>query len=60
MKPVYQCLYGGVSMPDAKSDLDAIWQPDKVWYQFIVDVLKQHGLSQECDDCDWGMNEFNK
>lgn len=55
---LYRVIYGGVSMADAKSDLDAIWQPDKVWYQFIVDVLKQHGLSQECDDCDWGTNEF--
>lgn len=57
---LYRVIYGGVSMADAKSDLDAIWQPDKVWYQFIVDVLKQHGLSQECDDCDWGTNEFNE
>ena len=55
---LYRVIYGGVSMADAKSDLDAIWQPDKVWYQFIVDVLNQHGLSQECDDCDWGTNEF--
>ena len=55
---LYRVIYGGVSMPLAKSDLDAIWQPDKVWYQFIVEVLKKHGLSQECDGCDWGTNEF--
>jgi protein tyrosine phosphatase (PTP) superfamily phosphohydrolase (DUF442 family) len=55
---LYRVIYGGVSMPLAKSDLDAIWQPDKVWYQFIVDVLNEHGLSPECDDCDWGTNEF--
>ena len=57
---LYRVIYAGVPMADAKSDLDAIWQPDKVWYQFIVDVLKQHGLSQECDGCDWGTNEFNE
>jgi protein tyrosine phosphatase (PTP) superfamily phosphohydrolase (DUF442 family) len=55
---LYRVIYGGVSMSDAKSDLDSIWQPDKVWYKFIVDVLNQHGLSQQCDDCDWGTNEF--
>lgn len=55
---LYRVIYGGVAMADAKSDLDAIWQPNEVWYQFIVDVLKQHGLSQACRDCDWGVNEF--
>jgi len=55
---LYRVIYDGVPIQDAKSDLDAIWQPDKVWYQFIVDVLKKHGLSEECDACDWGINEF--
>ena len=56
---LYRVIYDGVSMVDAKSDLDAIWQPDKVWYRFIVEVLQQHGLSHECDACDWGTNDFN-
>lgn len=56
---LYRVIYGGVAMPEAKSDLDAIWQPDKVWFKFIVDVLKQHGLSEKCDGCDWAANEFN-
>jgi len=55
---LYRTIYGGVPMADAKADLDTIWQPDKVWYQFIVDVLQNHGLSAECDGCDWGTNEF--
>ncbi|MGB7451054.1 MAG: protein tyrosine phosphatase family protein [Lysobacterales bacterium] len=55
---LYRVIYGGVPMQDAKADLDAIWQPDKVWFQFIVDVLKKHGLSEERDGCDWGSNEF--
>ena len=57
---LYRVIYGGVPMAKAKQDLDAIWVPDKVWYRFIVDVLKQHGLSQECDECDWGENEFDE
>jgi len=55
---LYRVIYGGVPMLDAKSDLDAIWQPNKVWYAFIVEVLKAHSLSQECEGCDWGVNEF--
>jgi protein tyrosine phosphatase (PTP) superfamily phosphohydrolase (DUF442 family) len=55
---LYRVIYAGVPMAEAKSDLDAIWQADKVWYQFVVEVLKQHGFSQECEGCDWGVNEF--
>jgi hypothetical protein len=56
---LYRVIYAGVPMPDAKADLDAIWQPDKTWYSFIVETLKKHGLSQQCDGCDWEANEFN-
>ncbi len=55
---LYRVIYDGVPMAVAKSDLDGIWQPDRVWYQFIVAVLTKHGLSPECDGCDWGSNEF--
>lgn len=55
---LYRVIYAGVPIAQAKSDLDAIWQPDKVWYQFIVEVLNQHGISPQCDDCDWGSNVF--
>ena len=41
-----------------KRDLDSIWQPNKVWYQLIVDVLSQYGHSHQCDDCDWCANKF--
>ena len=56
---LYRVIYGGVSIALAKQDLDAIWVPDKVWYQFIVDVLKQHDMSQECEQCDWAENEMD-
>ena len=56
---LYRVIYAGVPMPLAKPDLDAIWQPDRVWYQFIVEVLESHGLSAECAGCDWGSNEFS-
>jgi protein tyrosine phosphatase (PTP) superfamily phosphohydrolase (DUF442 family) len=55
---LYRVIYGGVPMAQAKQDLDAIWVPDKVWFDFIVTVLKQHGLTHECDECDWAENEL--
>ena len=57
---LYRVIYGGVPMAKAKQDLDAIWIPDKIWYRFIIAVLKQHGMSQDCDECDWGENEFDE
>ena len=56
---LYRVIYADVPMVQAKEDLDAIWQPDKVWYRFIVDVLEHYGKSHECDGCDWAENEFN-
>jgi len=55
---LYRVIYDDVPMAAAKSDLDSVWQPDRVWYRFIVEVLARHGLSPACDGCDWGSNEF--
>lgn len=55
---LYRVIYAGVPMLEAKNDLDGVWRPDRVWYLFLVDVLKAHGMSQECAGCDWAENEF--
>lgn len=55
---LYRVIYLGVPVAQAKKDLDGIWQPDETWYRFIVEVLRQHGMSHQCDDCDWGEHEF--
>jgi protein tyrosine phosphatase (PTP) superfamily phosphohydrolase (DUF442 family) len=57
---LYRVIYDGVPVSVAKSDLDAIWQPDRVWYQFVVEVMEAHGLSPLCEDCDWGSNAFTE
>ena len=56
---LYRVIYVGVPMLEAKNDLDGVWRPDRVWYLFLVDVLKAHGMSQECAGCDWAENEFD-
>lgn len=35
---LYQC-YLGLPEPDARRILDAIWQPNPVWQQFLDDIL---------------------
>lgn len=57
---LYRVIYADVPMAGAKQDLDAIWVPDEVWYKFIVEVLKHHGLSHMCDECDWAENELGQ
>jgi protein tyrosine phosphatase (PTP) superfamily phosphohydrolase (DUF442 family) len=57
---LYRVIYGGVPMATAKEDLDAIWQPNPDWFSFIVEVLKQHGKSHQCEACDWAENEFSE
>ena len=56
---LYRVIYQEIPMAQAKEDLDAIWQPNSVWFGFIVDVLNQHGKSHECKTCDWAENEFS-
>ena len=55
---LYRVIYADVPMAQAKDDLDSVWQPDPMWFKFIVEVLKQHGKSHECEGCDWAENEF--
>jgi protein tyrosine phosphatase (PTP) superfamily phosphohydrolase (DUF442 family) len=37
---LYRVLRQGTPVADAQPDLDAIWQPDQVWSQFIQEQLR--------------------
>ena len=50
---LYRVIYLGVPIDEAKKDMDSIWMVNAIWYQFIVDTLNAHGLSHECETCDW-------
>jgi len=50
---LYRVIYEGVSVADAKADLNAVWTPNSIWTSLIHDVLAQHDLSPECPGCDW-------
>jgi len=40
-------------MATAKLDMERIWKPNKIWREFIFEVLKSYQLSPDCDACDW-------
>lgn len=50
---LYRVLHEGVSVSDAKADMNKIWQPNETWKNLIFAVLEDNGLSADCDGCDW-------
>jgi protein tyrosine phosphatase (PTP) superfamily phosphohydrolase (DUF442 family) len=56
---LYRVIYLGVPIGVAKADLDKVWTPDAVWYQFLVNTLAAHGMTHECDSCDWQERDFD-
>ena len=55
---LHRVISKSVPMSQAKQDLDKVWEPNKVWFDFIKTVLKQYKIDANCEDCDWGSNEF--
>lgn len=56
---LYRIIYLGIPVSMAKEDLDKVWTPDPVWYQFLVSTLAVHGMTHECDSCDWQERDFD-
>jgi len=50
---LYRVIYEGMSVAEAKEDMNSVWQPDAVWRDFIFAVLQEHDISPECEVCDW-------
>ena len=44
---LYQVIYEGVPMDEATSLMHAIWIPNEVWEDFIVQVLTVNGLDYQ-------------
>lgn len=51
---LYRVIYGGVPIKQAKADLNSVWQPEGIWFQFIKTVLGRHDINYRCEGCDWG------
>jgi protein tyrosine phosphatase (PTP) superfamily phosphohydrolase (DUF442 family) len=50
---LYRVIYEDVPVAVAKKDMNSVWIPNDVWTRLILEVLAQHGISSECEDCDW-------
>lgn len=50
---LYRVIYQGISVAEAKADMNSIWQPNDVWRALIFEVLEDNDLSPECEGCDW-------
>jgi len=50
---LYRVIYQDVPVGEAKKDLNSVWTPNTVWTAFILEVLKENGISPECEGCDW-------
>ena len=55
---LYRTLFLNVPIAQAKADMDSIWEPNEDWYKFIQTVAAHYELDLNCDECDWGANEF--
>ena len=50
---LYRVLYEGVSVEEAKDDLNSVWVPNTTWRGLIFDVLEENDVSPHCETCLW-------
>jgi protein tyrosine phosphatase (PTP) superfamily phosphohydrolase (DUF442 family) len=50
---LYRVIYEGVPVGAAKADMNSVWQPSEPWREWIFEVLDQHGISPDCEGCNW-------
>ena len=56
---LYRVIFLAVPTEVAKKDLDSIWIPNPVWFDFIKTTLTHYNMTHECDNCDWGERDFD-
>lgn len=50
---LYQVLEQGVPLAEAKAALNTVWEPNETWRDLIFTVLRNHGVSPDCETCEW-------
>tara|TARA_B100001250_G_scaffold217878_1_gene186965 strand:+ start:1736 stop:2311 length:576 start_codon:yes stop_codon:yes gene_type:complete len=50
---LYRVIYNDVSIAEAKTDMNTVWQPNEVWRDFIFEILRQNEIDPNCESCDW-------
>jgi hypothetical protein len=54
---LYRVLYQGVTVAEAKADMNSIWTPNETWRNLIFTVLADNDISPDCEDCDWTVED---
>lgn len=50
---LYRVLHQGVSVSEAKKDMNSVWIPNETWTQLILEILRDNDVSADCAGCDW-------
>jgi len=56
---LYRIIHLNVPVGQALDDLQGVWAPNEVWFDFIRAVAEHHDIDLFCDGCDWGGSEFS-
>jgi protein tyrosine phosphatase (PTP) superfamily phosphohydrolase (DUF442 family) len=57
---LYRIIYLDTPIKQATDDLQSVWAPNEVWFNFIKTVSDHYEVDINCDGCDWGGNEMAK
>ncbi len=50
---LYRVIHRGVSVEEAKKDLNSVWTPDEKWTALILEILDENNIDAQCPGCDW-------
>ncbi|MFK8052549.1 MAG: protein tyrosine phosphatase family protein [Woeseiaceae bacterium] len=50
---LYRVLVLEVPLSEAKADMNAVWQPNRTWTNFLRETLGEYGIDPDCEGCDW-------
>lgn len=55
---LYRVIFLDTPMKQATEDIQGVWAPNEVWFEFIRMVADHYDKDIYCDECDWGANEL--
>jgi len=55
---LYRVIFLNMPVEKAKQALDKVWEPNKVWFNYLKDTLNHYSINYSCKNCDWGIHDF--
>ena len=50
---LHRVINENINILEAKLTLNKIWKPNRVWKDFIFDILNENNISPFCKGCNW-------